>query len=91
MEKQDEIRKRKGYARWEIFQEELSLCRTVRDIMAATHAMLDDMEAYGSPRASDMSNESLKQLIADRELDRFSVKYTDDRPPIGDISREAVP
>ena len=81
MDKADEIRNRKGYARWEKFQRDLSGCLTVEEIMVTVHLMLDGMNAYGSHRASGLSKESLAHLVIDRQLDKFVVKYVDTRMP----------
>lgn len=76
MEK-DEVRKRKSYDRWELYQLMLSKCNTVGDIMRMTHEMINVMEGYGSKRSAEMGEESLTLLIEDRNLDKYNVKYAD--------------
>lgn len=80
MDKVEEVRNRKGYARWDEFQRALSLCKTVEEIVMTTHVMIDAMNGYGSVKTSEMSKESLQQVIKDCRLADYEVKYADTSP-----------
>ena len=88
MDKVEEVRNRKGYARWDEFQRALSLCRNVEDIVVATHTMIDAMNGYGSPKTSEMSKESLQQVIRDCRLSDYEVKYVDSSPDGEDLGED---
>lgn len=80
MDKADEIRLRKGYARWDEFQTTLSVCNTVEEVLLAIHNMVDAMNGYGSVKTSEMSKESLQQVIKDCRLVDYVVRYADTGP-----------
>ena len=80
--KVEEVRNRKGYARWDEFQRALSCCKTVEDVMVMTHNMVDAMNGYGSPKTSEMSKESLQQVIRDCRLCDYEIRYSDTSPEV---------